>query len=241
MSSLKIYLISPSVSSHLFMYHTARTSLTDDIDMVVKFKEHDSRLNSWAWMYVIIPKVRHTKNPRWFCFIYDCCHSPFTVAVLLQLYSMASSPNAVPGRMSPSNFPFWITSSKPTAVWKTQHIVQIHFIIYIRLHVYFWYENISFFCLIVILVTSRPMWPLFFVQPTQYFFDLCKLGSVCLSHTILTCHVYTVRINGCCDNVSYYPWGKINELKVESELLKDKWKSTFFKKLFAFVTKWVDV
>ena len=72
-------------------------------------------------MYVI-PKVRQiTVRTMTGLVLFKgqcCCHSPLTVAVLLQLYRMANSPNAVPGRISPSSFPLWVTSSKPPAVKK---------------------------------------------------------------------------------------------------------------------------
>lgn len=50
--------------------------------------------------------------------------SPWTLAVLLQLYRMASSPKAVPACISPSSFPFWVTSSKPSAVVQKHQTVE---------------------------------------------------------------------------------------------------------------------
>lgn len=50
--------------------------------------------------------------------------SPLTLAVLLQLYRMASSPKAVPACISPSSFPFWMTSSKPSAVVQKHQTVE---------------------------------------------------------------------------------------------------------------------
>lgn len=47
---------------------------------------------------------------------------PFTLAVLVQLYRMASSPNALPGPMVPINLPPFKTSSCPSVMKQNSHL-----------------------------------------------------------------------------------------------------------------------